>query len=148
MSKHLTASGRVIVQAEGRAQNNPTEKAQALVEDWRQQNPEIVRAWLAAELSPIYLDPHPETGRRLVTVEQWANRPDSLVDECAYWFDPVAEAMGVECWRLVEGLDAHIGRSPCSHYDVLFVGAGFCTVTKGWPLYVTAKHYEVLQCGS
>jgi hypothetical protein len=96
-------------------------------------------------MTPAYPDPHPTLGRRLVTAQEWANRPDALIDEYAYWFNPEADAQGLDPWRLIEGLDAHLGSDD---YDVLFVNGGFRTVSAGWPVYVRARHYEAVKCGS
>lgn len=93
----------------------------------------------------LYPETDHATGRRRITVAQWANRPDDLVDEYAYYFNPEAEAMGLECWRLVEGIDPHIRRGL---YDIDFANGTYCTVEDCFPLYVTADHAEALQCGS
>lgn len=58
-------------------------------------------------MSNQYPDPCPETGRRVVTVAEWNNRPDELIDEYAYWFNPEAADVGLDPWRLIEGIDAH-----------------------------------------
>jgi len=92
-----------------------------------------------------YPDPCPETGRRVVTVAEWNNRPDELIDEYAYWFNPEAADVGLDPWRLVEGIDAHTnGRE----YDVDFANGTFKTVTGGQPIYVRPQHYEALKCAA
>lgn len=89
-------------------------------------------------------NPCPKTGRRLVYVWEWAKRPDALVDEYAYWFSPEADACGLDPWRLVEGVDAHIGAFDL--FDVLFADGTYRTVEGRAGIYIRAKHYEVLQC--
>jgi len=89
-----------------------------------------------------YYDPCPATGRRVVTVAQWAARPDALIDEYAYWFMPEADEMGLDPWRLIEGIDKH---TRDADYDVLFVGAGFRAVDGGRPIYILQKHWEIMQ---
>lgn len=92
-----------------------------------------------------YPDPCPETGRRVVTVAEWHKRPDELIDTWAYWFNPEAHALGLECWKLVEGIDAHTrGRA----FDVDFVHGTFRTVTGEQPIYVRPQHYEALKCAA
>jgi len=91
-------------------------------------------------------DPCPETGRRLVTVAEWNDRPDQLIDEYAYWFSPAAKALGLDPWRLVEGVERH--RPYCAtKFDVLFVNGRYLTVSGEAPIYIRAVHYEVLKCG-
>lgn len=92
-----------------------------------------------------YPDPCPDTGRRVVTVAEWNNRPDELIDEYAYWFNPEAADVGLDPWRLIEGIDAHTnGRE----FDVLFPPASFRTVTGEQPIYVRPQHYEALKCAA
>ena len=91
-------------------------------------------------MSKQYLDPCPETGRRVVTVAEWNNRPDELIDEYAYWFIP--DTLG-DPWRLIEGIDAH---TKGDAFDVLFVSGTFRTVTGEQPIYVRPQHYEALKC--
>lgn len=94
---------------------------------------------------PSFPDPHPTTGRRTVAVEEWANRPDALTDSYAYWYVAAAEGMGLEPWRLIEGIDAHVAGGL---FDVLFVGSGYRTVPGSHPIYVKPKDFEALKCGS
>lgn len=86
----------------------------------------------------------PETGRRLACVREWAKRPDALVDEYAYWFNPFAAARGLDPWRLVEGVEAHIGTFDL--FDVLFADGTYRTVEGRAGVYVKAEHYELLKC--
>ena len=96
-------------------------------------------------MSNQYPDPCPHTGRRVVTVAEWNNRPDELIDEYAYWFNPEAADVGLDPWRLIEGIDAHTnGRE----FDVLFPPASFRTVTGEQPIYVRPQHYEALKCAA
>lgn len=92
-----------------------------------------------------YLDPCPDTGRRVVTVAQWNARPDELIDEYAYWYDPEADAMGLDPWRLIEGIDAHTNEEK---FDVLFVGSSYRTTPGEHPIYVRAQHYEAMKCAA
>jgi len=85
-----------------------------------------------------------ETDRRLVSVAEWNARPDELIDECAYWFNFEAAQVGLDPWRLIEGIDAHINGGA---FDVIFVNGTFKTVTGEQMIYVRAKHYEILNCG-
>ena len=89
-----------------------------------------------------YPDPCPETGRRVVTVAEWNNRPGGLIDESAYWFNPEAADVGLDPWRLIEGIDAHTnGRE----FDVLFPPASYRTVTGEQQIYVSAKHFAMMK---
>lgn len=90
----------------------------------------------------IYPDPCPRTGRRVVTVAQWAARPDELVDEHAYWFDPEGEERGADPWRLVEGADAHMRGEG---FDVLFANGTYRIVTGEQFIYVRPAHWALLQ---
>jgi hypothetical protein len=92
-----------------------------------------------------YPDPCPDTGRRVVTVAQWHNRPDELIDEYAYWFDPEAAAMGLDPWALLEGIDAH---TRDGLYDVLYVRGTYRTTPGEQVIYVRAQHYEALKCAA
>ena len=40
--------------------------------------------YVGRSMSNQYPDPFPDTGRRVVTVAEWNNRPDELIEECAY----------------------------------------------------------------
>lgn len=95
-------------------------------------------------MSDRYPDPCPDTGRRRVTVAEGHARPDSLVDTWAYWFNPEARALGLECWKLVEGTDAH---TRDGLYDVDFANGTYRTARGDEFLYINPKDYEALQCG-
>ncbi len=87
-------------------------------------------------------DPCPHTGRRVVTVAQWNARPDELIDEYAYAFNPEAAEMGLDPWRLIEGIGAHTnGRN----FDIDFANGTFRTVTGEQQIYVSAKHFAKLK---
>lgn len=92
-----------------------------------------------------YLDPCPETGRRRVTVAEWNNRPDALIDKYAYWYDPEAAEMGLDPWRLIEGIDAH---ARDGLYDVDFANGTYRTTPGEHPIYVRAQHFEALKCAA
>lgn len=81
-------------------------------------------------------------GRRAVTVAEWNNRPDELIDEYAYWYNPEAAADGFDPWALIEGIDPHIRDG---QYDVLFVKGTYRTVSGDQTIYVRAHHYDVLR---
>lgn len=92
-----------------------------------------------------YPDPCPDTGRRLVSVAEWNDRPDALIDEYAYWYSPEAAEMGLDPWRLIEGIDAHMqGRA----FDVDFANGTYHTTPGHHPIYIAAKHYEALKCSA
>lgn len=96
-------------------------------------------------MSNQYPDPCPHTGRRVVTVAPWNERPDELIDEFAYWFNPEAADLGLDPRRLIEGIDAHTnGRE----FDVDFANGTFRTVTGEQPIYVRAQHFEALKCAA
>lgn len=92
-----------------------------------------------------YPDPCPDTARRVVTVAEWNSRPDELIGEFAYWFNPEAAAVGLYPWRLIEGIDARMNGHG---FDVLFFPASFRTVTGEQPIYVRPQHYETLKCAA
>lgn len=96
-------------------------------------------------MSNQYPDPCPHTGRRAVTVAEWNNRPDELIDTWAYWFNPEAHALGLECRKLVEGIDAH---TRDGLYDVDFANGTFRTARGDELLYIPAKFYEALKCAA
>lgn len=77
---------------------------------------------------------HPITGRVAITIAQERNRPDP--DRPAYWLNPSAEAMGLECWRLIDSIDQHVdgGRA-----DVWFEDGGMLTVHETECIYITRK---------
>lgn len=95
-------------------------------------------------MSDRYPDPCPDTGRRRVTVAEWHTRPDSLIDTWAYQYNPEADALGVECWKLVEGTDAHVRDGL---YDIDFANGTYRTARGDEPLYINPKDYEALKCG-
>lgn len=92
-----------------------------------------------------YPDPCPETGRRVVTVAEWHNRPDELIDEYAYWFNPEAADAGLDPWRLIEGIDAHTDGHA---FDIDFASGTFRTVTGGQLIYIHPQHYKALKCAA
>lgn len=92
-----------------------------------------------------YPDPCPHTGRRRITVAQWANRPDELVDDYAFFFDPEAEEKGRASWAFVEEVELRVSDG---RFDVCMEYGLFRTVPADWPLYVSADSYGAFQCGS
>ena len=89
-------------------------------------------------------DPCPDTGRRRMTVAEWHARPDNLIDAWAYQYNPEADALGLECWKLVEGTDARVRGGM---YDIDFANGTYCTARGDEPLYINPKDYETLKCG-
>ena len=85
-----------------------------------------------------------KTGQ-FVTVAEWNNRPDDLIDEYAYWFSPEAADVGLDPWRLVEGIVAH---TRDGLYDVDFASGTFRTARGDELLYIPAKFYEALKCAA
>jgi len=75
--------------------------------------------------------------RHRVTVAQWDKRPDSLVDEAAYWFAPYAEECGNDPWAVIDGIDAH---TTGGRFDVWFASGQCVTVEGSKPIYVGDKH--------
>ena len=95
-------------------------------------------------MSDRYPDPCPVTGRRRVTVAEWGNRLGDLIDEFAYWYFPEVAEMGLDPWRLIEGVEARTGGG----FDVLFVNGKYRTVSGEQPIYVRAPHFEALKCAA
>lgn len=107
--------------------------------------PDLSAYNLPREVAPGYYDPEPETGRRLVTVGEWDKRPDSLVDEYAYWYNPTDAEYGLDPWRVVDGIDPPADDAPAGTlYDVWFASGHSRACTPDHLLYVTATHYAVL----
>lgn len=93
----------------------------------------------------VYPDPEPHTGRRLVTVAEWNARPDELVDEYAYWYNPTDAEFGLDPWRLVDGIDPPAEPQPGDLYDVWFASGHSKACTPDAFLYVSAPHYPLLR---
>jgi hypothetical protein len=75
--------------------------------------------------------------RCAITVAKWHSRPDTLVDESAYWFSEHADECGMDPWAVIDGTDAD--RSGDS-YDVWFA-SGQCVTVKGDKrIYVKPEH--------
>ena len=84
---------------------------------------------------------HVATKRLRVTVAEWAKRPDSLVDTTAYYFNPHAEKLGIEAWRLVEGVDP---RNDGDVFDVWMVD-GACYAAPGHAyLYIREQDAQAM----
>ncbi len=96
-----------------------------------------------------FQDPCATTGRRVVSVAQWHRRPDELVDVAAYWFSPVQDALGLDPWSLIDGIDAH---TDGEDFDVWFASGRMKTVPGGQEIYIRARDYapmmaELLRLG-
>lgn len=90
-------------------------------------------------------DPCPDTGRRIVTVAEWYNRPDELFDEYAYWFSAHMVGWGLDPWRLVKGIEA---RDQEGLYDVHIVLCGIYWAIPGIrEIYVRPDHFALLNLG-
>lgn len=85
---------------------------------------------------------HRPTQRRAVTVAAWAKRPDYLLDAAAYWFRPDSEALGLDPWRVIDGVDAHMTGDA---FDVWFA-SGTCAenIPGEKTIYVSETHYRAL----
>lgn len=90
----------------------------------------------------IFIDPDPRTGRRVVTVAQWDKRPDSLVDESAYWFDQENADFGLDPWSVIDGIDKHTD----DHLYDVWMASGKCRsdIAGRQRIYIAAKHFDLL----
>lgn len=79
--------------------------------------------------------------RYRLTVAEWDQRPDSLVDESAYWYKPEADEFGLECWAVIDGIDKH---KRGDMYDVWFASGQMVTVAADKPIYVSEKHFAAM----
>lgn len=57
----------------------------------------------------ILCDPTARRYRVRTTVAAWDARPDALIDASAYLYSAEAAAMDLDCWRVVDGIDADAG---------------------------------------
>jgi hypothetical protein len=69
---------------------------------------------------------HAPTGRVAITVAEAAERPD--VDSPLYWFIPYDEELGLDGWRVVDGIDPHTDGKA---FDVWFEGHASPKTVKG-----------------
>ena len=84
---------------------------------------------------------HEKTGRVAITLAQERNRPDP--DMPAYLHDPEAEAAGLECWKLIDGIDHHVSGG---RVDVWFEDGGMTTLPESTCIYITKREFaQVLQ---
>ena len=66
----------------------------------------------------------PTTGRVAVLVREYADS-DLNGDAPAYWYSAQSEEWGLDPWRLVEGVDPHVGGGS---FDVCFASGSSRTV--------------------
>jgi len=80
-------------------------------------------------------------GRMPVTVAEYASVPGYMDNDVpAYKYDAEARELGLECWRLIDGIDAHIGGGM---FDIWFAnGNKPKTVNGGYVIYVAQKHHH------
>jgi hypothetical protein len=89
-----------------------------------------------------YPDPCPDTKRRVVTLAQWAKRPDVLIDTTAYWYNPSALEFNTDPWRLIESVDPHVKGDL---YDVWFASGSSKENLPGTQrIYITEHSFKVL----
>lgn len=82
--------------------------------------------------TPGFVDP--ATGRVAVLAGDLADS-DLNGDVPAYWLDQDAEALGLDPWRLVEGIDRH-AYGPAM--DVCFVSGTFKTIGPNMTVFLSA----------
>lgn len=76
----------------------------------------------------------PETGRVAVRVDDLADS-DLNGDAWAYLLNEEAQEMGLDPWRLVEGIDAH---TKDGRFDVCFASGTYKTVESGTTVFLSA----------
>ncbi len=77
----------------------------------------------------------PTTGRVAVLVSDLAES-DLNGDAPAYYYDEVADDMGLEAWRLVEGIDPHVKGGS---FDVCFASGCYKTVGPQMTVFLSAS---------
>lgn len=84
----------------------------------------------------------PYRERVRITVAQWAKRPDALIDSSAYLFNAEAHEMGLESWRVVDGVDPLVDGSA---FDI-WLASGRCISAQPGSafLYVSEAHAAAL----
>lgn len=78
----------------------------------------------------------PTTGRVAVLVREYADS-DLNGDAPAYWYSAQSEEWGLDPWRLVEGVDPHVGGGS---FDVCFANGGTRTVGPLMTFFLSAAH--------
>ncbi len=78
----------------------------------------------------------PTTGRVAVLVREYADS-DLNGDAPAYWYSAQSEEWGLDPWRLVEGVDPHVGGGS---FDVCFASGGTRTVGPLMTFFLSAAH--------
>lgn len=78
----------------------------------------------------------PTTGRVAVLVREYADS-DLNGDAPAYWYSAQSEEWGLDPWRLVEGVDPHVGGGS---FDVCFASGGTRTVGPLMTFFLSATH--------
>lgn len=98
-------------------------------------------AFAVKENSPAV---EPLSSRFRITLAQWAARPEPFVDEWAYAFDPEADAMGRDPWRMVEGVELLESGPKAGQYEVEFANGTVIAREADDPIYVARRHFMVL----
>lgn len=83
-------------------------------------------------------DPCPLTGRRVVTVGQWLDRPEWLRDAAAYYYEHGAEGPP---WALIRFFDPH---SIGNRVDLALGFQRNLTVTRDQQIYISANSHQLL----
>nr|CDG15369.1 FIG00467107: hypothetical protein [Yersinia pestis 16/95] len=78
----------------------------------------------------------PTTGRVAVLVREYADS-DLNGDAPAYWYSAQSEEWGLDPWRLVEGVDPHVGGGS---FDVCFSSGDTRTVGPLMTFFLSAAH--------
>jgi hypothetical protein len=82
---------------------------------------------------------HPETKRIAVAVKDFASN-DINGTEFAFQYSQEAEDMGMECWRMIEGVDPHTSGEK---FDVWFVSGSIPKIVYGnYLIFVQENHYQ------
>lgn len=76
------------------------------------------------------------TGRVAVLVRDYA-ASELNGDAPAYWYSAKSEEWGLDPWRLVDGVDPHVGGGS---FDVCFASGGTRTVGPLMTFFVNASH--------
>lgn len=103
---------------------------------------ELERARAVSERAVIALDPAASAWRYRVTVGQWDQRPDELVDVPAYLYLAEDAALQLDAWRVVDGVDKHADRDT---YDVWLANGGCLNARAAdFQIYLGEPDYQLL----